>query len=166
LDEGRDKRSCSLSSNILPDFHRHNDAQAIYPAATCPATALNLDVYGLHTDCQCLGPKPEAVQSGPAKQVIILRTFVPICSVTRVKNWAQSYPHQHMIDTWRVFGCEHDEQDAGPINDPCFCSIASAELVCVTGCTRDRNANEVLRVSAKGRGNSLSSILIKLRYEH
>jgi hypothetical protein len=99
LDEGRDKRSCSLSSNILPDFHRHNDAQDIYPAATCPVTALNLIVSGVHVDRRYLGPKPEGVQSGPAKHVTILRTFVPICSVTRVESWAQSYPHQHMMDT-------------------------------------------------------------------
>jgi hypothetical protein len=35
----------------------------------------------------------------------------------------------------------------------------------VIGCTRGRNASEILRVSGEGRGNRLSSTLIKLRYE-
>jgi hypothetical protein len=41
---------------------------------------------GVHVDRQYLGPKPEGVHSGPAKHVTILRTFVPICSVTRVDD--------------------------------------------------------------------------------
>jgi hypothetical protein len=36
----------------------------------------------------------------------------------------------------------------------------------VMGCTRGRNTNEVVRVSGRsGRGNWLSSTLVKLRYD-
>jgi hypothetical protein len=28
------------------------------------------------------------------------------------------------------FGCEHSEEDAGSINDLCFCKVTSIELIC------------------------------------
>jgi hypothetical protein len=130
--------------------HRNKDAQAICPAATCPDTALKLDVLGVHIELQHLWSKPGGVIGGMFRAVKnAVSTDYRYCPLWSCKTRVhlEDFPPHLLSHTSGELGavipalaregyvasrvgCEHGEEDAGSMNDLCFCKVTFMELVC------------------------------------
>jgi hypothetical protein len=130
--------------------HHSKNAQAICPAATCPNTPLKLDILGVHVKLQHLGSKPGGVMGGMFRAVInAVSTDHRCCPIwfCKARVHLEDFPTHLLSHTSGElgaivsvlaqegyvasrFGCEHGEEDAGSMNDPCFCKVTSIELIC------------------------------------
>lgn len=149
--------------------HRNKNVQAICPAATCPDTALELDVLGVHIKLQHLGSKPGGVMGGMFRAVTNAAStdhrYCPLWFCKARVN-LEVFP-SHLLNHTSAelaatipalaqegyvvnrFGCEHSREEAGSTNDPCFCKITSIELVCPI-CASRHESRLVLKTHVEG----------------
>jgi len=140
--------------------HRDKDAQAICPAATCPDTALGLDVLGVHIKLQHLGSKPGGVVGGLFRAITnATSTDHRHCPLwfCKARVHLEDFPSHLLNHTSGELGaiipalvqegyavgragCEHGGGGAGSTDDPCFCRVTSIELMCpiCTSCHESR----------------------------
>jgi hypothetical protein len=130
--------------------HRDKNVQAICPAATCPDTALEVDVLGVHIKLQHLRYKPGGVMGGMFRAVMNAAStdhrYCPLwfCKARVNLEAFPSHLLNHTSDELGAFiptlvqegyavgrvGCEHGGGGAGSTDYPCSCKVTSIKLMC------------------------------------